>query len=310
MKSKKPNFFIVGAPRCGTTAMYEYLKAHPDIFMPEHPKEPHHFGSDLQGIRFLRFRDDAKYLALFDAAKDEKCLGEASTAYLVSKRAAYEIGEFNPSAKVIIMLRSPIDMIYSIYNRNLYTSNEDLQTFEEALAAEQDRRAGKRIPKITHTLQGLFYTEFGRFTEQIQRYFDVFGREQVHIIIYDDFKSDTITAYRETLNFLEVDSAFESEFRVVNANKTIKHKTIQQLLIKTNLTPIKIKESKTFHTIRTALPKGTIDFGIKLFNNLYTQEEQRTPMKQETEQKLKQQFKNEIDTLSQLINHNLTNWYK
>jgi len=100
----KPNFFIVGAPKCGTTSMTEYLKQHPDIFIPEE-KEPHYFGSDLEYPRITK--TEAQYLRLFSEAQDERRLGEASVWYLFSQRAAQEIYEFNPLSRIIIMLRTP-----------------------------------------------------------------------------------------------------------------------------------------------------------------------------------------------------------
>jgi hypothetical protein len=108
---RKPDFFIVGAPKSGTTAMYFYLKQHPEIFMPER-KELHFFGSDFFAPHFVRDLKD--YLKFFEGADNKKRIGEASPWYLYSKRAAFEIKEFNPDADIIIMLRNPVDMMYSL----------------------------------------------------------------------------------------------------------------------------------------------------------------------------------------------------
>jgi hypothetical protein len=108
---RKPDFFIVGAPKSGTTAMYFYLKQHPEIFMPER-KELHFFGSDFFAPHFVR--DLKEYLKFFEGADNKKRIGEASVWYLYSKRAAFEIKEFNPDADIIIMLRNPVDMMYSL----------------------------------------------------------------------------------------------------------------------------------------------------------------------------------------------------
>ncbi|RLG08342.1 MAG: sulfotransferase, partial [Thaumarchaeota archaeon] len=110
---KKPNFFIVGAPKCGTHAMYTFLKAHPEIFMPER-KEFQYFATDL--VRGTQYElSEEEYLSYFRIAKDEKRLGEASTWYLYSKKAASNIKKFNPHAKIIVMLRHPIEMMYSYW---------------------------------------------------------------------------------------------------------------------------------------------------------------------------------------------------
>lgn len=134
MYDKTPNFFIVGAPKCGTTAMHIYLRQHPEIFMPE-KKESHFFGSDLNSQYFIRDRE--KYLSLFSEAKDVKRIGEASVWYLYSKQAAYEIKEFSPSASIIIMLRNPVDMLYAQHSQFLYNGNENIASFEDALNAEK-----------------------------------------------------------------------------------------------------------------------------------------------------------------------------
>ncbi|NLF38083.1 sulfotransferase, partial [bacterium] len=107
MTMRLPDFFIVGAPKSGTTALHAYLGRHPSIFVPAR-KEPHFFGSDIVSPAFVRDRD--AYLSLFAGATTEARVGEASIWYLYSKRAAREIKEFNPDARIIIMLRNPVDM--------------------------------------------------------------------------------------------------------------------------------------------------------------------------------------------------------
>src|SRR3990172_12275584 len=195
---RNPDFFIAGAPKSGTTAMYMYLKQHPEIFMPE-KKESHFFSTDLKSPMFIR--DKEIYLSLFSGAKDEKRVGEASVWYLYSKNAASEIKEFSPSASIIIMLRNPVDMLYSQHSQFLYNCNENISSFEEALNAEEDRRRGLRIPPGVHFVESLFYRETVQYTEQVERYFNIFGRENVHIIIYDDFRNNTANVYRESLRF-------------------------------------------------------------------------------------------------------------
>ena len=172
--------------------MDQYLAAHPDIYMAK--KEMHAFGSDLRfGPQFYR-RDQEAYLAEFAARNGERHAGEASVWYLFSTQAAAEIHAFNPEARIIIMLREPAEMLYSLYYQFRFDGNEHLPTFEEALAAEDERRAGRRITRQTYLAQGLVYRDTARYTEQVRRYFDVFGRERVHVIIYDDLAADVRAA--------------------------------------------------------------------------------------------------------------------
>src|SRR5215469_5765625 len=130
--SGKPDFFIVGAPRCGTTAMFRYLSRHPEIYFSDR-KEMHVFGSDLRfGPQFYR-RSMDNYLAEFVARNGELRAGEASVWYLFSRTAAAEIKTFNPDASIVIMLREPAQMLHSLYHMFRYDRNEHLPTFEQAL---------------------------------------------------------------------------------------------------------------------------------------------------------------------------------
>ena len=133
--ARSPNFFIVGAARSGTTSMWEYLKQHPDIFMPEGfaYKEPSYF-CNLYG-----YNDFNLYLELFAGVKEEKAVGEASTPYLTSPESAAWIREVYPAAKIIILLRNPVDRAYSMYNWMIKEGYEGVYPFEEALDVEKVR---------------------------------------------------------------------------------------------------------------------------------------------------------------------------
>src|SRR5262249_50339658 len=151
---RKPDLFIVGAPRCGTTAMYTYLGQHPDIFMSAR-KEPHFFGTDFSSPALDR--DEQTYLALFTGARNETRAGEASVFYLCSRRAAKEIHAFSPSARIIIMLRNPVEMMYSLHSRHVLTGNEDINDFGTALAAAAERKRGLHLPATFPPVEFLLY---------------------------------------------------------------------------------------------------------------------------------------------------------
>src|SRR6185436_3306607 len=139
--SMRPDFFIVGAFKAGTTALYEYLRVHPQIFMSV-PKEPMYFGADLTP-RYRRMTED-EYLALFRDARPNQHAGEASPWYLYSTSAAAEINDFALDGRVIIMLRNPVDVMYSQHSQLVFNQREDLADFGAALDAEPDRLAGHR----------------------------------------------------------------------------------------------------------------------------------------------------------------------
>ena len=223
-----PNLFLVGAPKSGSTALWSYLGAHPDIFMAG--KEYHYFGSDLayHGDRSVPSRDD--YLRRFSGGDGQRYRGEASIGYLVSTRAAREIHEFAPDSRIIAILRNPVDMIYSLHSEELFQGDEDIPDFEDALAAEAARKRGERIPPACEALWPLFYRDVGRYASQIERYLDVFGPARVHVVIFDDFVADVSQSYGRMLDFLDVDPSFRPEFPVVNANKVARSDTVVRLL--------------------------------------------------------------------------------
>jgi hypothetical protein len=300
---KKPDVFIVGAPKCGTSAMDQYLAAHPDIYMAE--KEMHAFGSDLRfGRQFYR-RNREAYLAEFAGRNGERRAGEASVWYLFSTRAAAEIHAFNPEARVIIMLREPAEMLYSLYHQFRFDGNEHLPTFEQALAAEAERRAGRRITRQTYLAQGLVYRETARYTEQVRRYFDVFGRKRVQVIIYDDLAADARGVYRRTLEFLGVDSTrIETDFPVINGNKSVKHSALRSLL---NDPLVR----STAVAIGRRLPRPLFvalhDAERRLWK-FNSRSAKRPPLAPEVRAQLQREFAPEVERLSELLGRDLTHW--
>jgi hypothetical protein len=297
---RRPDFFIVGAPKSGTTAMNDYLKRHPEIFMPDR-KEPHFFGTDLVAHTFIR--DEERYLSLFSGARDEKRVGEASVWYLCSKRAAQEIKELCPSAGIIVMLRDPVEMLHSQHSQFLYNGNEDITDFEAALDAEEDRKRGLRIPRGVQPVEGLFYRESVRYAEQLGRYFEAFGRENVHVIIFDDFEQDTAGVYRRTLEFLDVDDVnFRPEFEIVNPNKRTRSHALRRFLRR--------PPSPVWALSRIVLPRPlrrrTIE-GLRRYNVSY---EERAPMEPGLERRLRAELAPEVEHLEELLGRDLSGWIR
>jgi hypothetical protein len=227
--ARAPVFFLVGAPKAGTTAMYAYLRAHPGLFLPER-KELRFFGSDLE-IRDRQPLSTEQYLAYFADAPADAVVGTGYVWYLYSRSAASEIARFSPAARILAMLRNPIDMLPALHGEHLTNGNEDIRDFTAALDAEPERRAGRRIPPHAHLPQGLWYTDVPRYAEQLERYFAAFGRERVHVIVFDDFVADTAAAYRSTLQFLGVDDGFRpAAFEAVNASRRIRSERLRHFL--------------------------------------------------------------------------------
>ena len=223
----RPDFLIVGAPRCGTTALYDYLQQHPGVFMP-YRKEPHFFGDDIPQRQ--PFLDLAGYRALFAPSRDDQRAGEATVWYLYSDSAAAQISAFNPEARIIIMLRRPVDMMYSLHGLFLFTTWEDIVDFDEAVAAEPDRRQGRRLPRNTWWPQALQYTWLADYAPHVARYRSLFGDGRVKVIVYDDFRADPLAMTRSVLEFLDLDPHFVPRIDVVNRARTARSMALQRRL--------------------------------------------------------------------------------
>jgi hypothetical protein len=301
---KRPDFLIVGAPKCGTTALAAYLAGHPDIYMAQ--KEMHFFGADLNfGPQFFR-RDRNAYRAEFGKWNGQTRTGEASVWYLFSREAAAEIKAYSPDARIIILLREPVSMLYSLYHSYLYDGNEHLPSFKEALAAENDRSMGRRITRQTYFAQGLAYRSVVSFSEQVRRYFDLFGRERVHVIIYDDLAADTIGTYRAALSFLGVSDSVDIPIGPINTNVSVKSSALRTFLNDPLVRGTAI-------ALRSWLP-GPIfsaiqNVGINI-SELNKRPAPRQPIDPEFRHSLQREFAPEVERLSTLLKRDLTHWSK
>jgi hypothetical protein len=210
--AREPNFFLVGASRAGTTSLWRYLKAHPQVFMPSGAgaqKEPSHF-CEVAPAWALAYRDRARYLGLFGEANGARAIGEASTTYLSAPEVPARIRAAYPDAKVLIVLRNPADRAYSLYRFLCAIGAERARTFEQALALEPLRSADQRFRRENRLWYGVYqYFESGLYSTQVQRYLETFPREQVRILLYDDLRSDSAATIKQIYKFLGVDDGFQ-----------------------------------------------------------------------------------------------------
>ena len=217
--SRKPDTFLIGAPKSGTTSLYGYLREHPDVFMSRE-KEPEYFAPDVVHMRrgrpFIYPTDEARYLSLFARARHEARAGEASTSYLASHDAPRLIRAFQPAALIIVMLRNPVDLIHSLYGHRIAHGSEWITDFATALEADADRRRGKRL-QLGRPGLGAAYRDYAMLGDQLERWLDEFGAERIHTISFNDFVTDTEDEFAKVLKFLEVDESFRpASFAVHN----------------------------------------------------------------------------------------------
>jgi len=210
-----PDFFIVGHSKCGTSALYLMLRSHPQVFMPA-IKEPRFFAPELRS-RFRGAASDTRpetldgYLELFSEAEPGQILGEASPSYLRSSEAAGRIAEVSPGGRIIAILREPASFLRSFHLQSVHNHIETETDLRKALALEDERRAGRSIPRNSHVPATLLYSEHVRYVEQLRRFEAHFPREQVLVLIYDDFRADNEGTVRQVLRFLGADDTLPLE---------------------------------------------------------------------------------------------------
>ena len=294
-----PDYFIVGAPKSGTTALDAYLSQHPEIYVC-YRKEMHFFGRDLTKEPHEFFvLDEDRYRWMFREARPGQRVGEASVHYLLSKTAAQEIRDFSPAARIIIMLRNPVDMLYSFHSQLLWGTYEDIPDFETALAAEPDRRAGRRLPRCAMMRQALYYREVASFAGQVERYFEVFGRDRVHVVLFDDFSTDPAGAYRNVLEFLDVSPHQLGDYRVVNANKTLRSRWLAERIQ---------RPPRMVSRLSGLIPDKRRYWLYWLVSRLNSKIERRAPLTADLRARLLQEMAPEVGHLGELLGRDLSHW--
>ncbi|MEI7801043.1 MAG: sulfotransferase [Bacteroidota bacterium] len=225
-EKKQIDFFIVGAAKAGSTSIYQYLKQHPGIYLPP-IKELNFFSDDIrrknfrpeyaksvyldvdaylnEGMKHEVFHgfieQAAQHEKLFEPAKPGQLAGELSNTYLYSETAAQNIFKYNPKSKIIMLLRNPVERAFSHYQMDLRSGlvhNDFITEFNN------DRH---KIPK-GWGISNLYY-ELGLYYEQAKRYFDLFPREQIHIILFDDLLLDKVKTMQALSSFLNIDDKFQ-----------------------------------------------------------------------------------------------------
>jgi hypothetical protein len=301
----RPDFYLVGALKSGTSAMASYLGQHPDIYLPV--KEVCFFGSDLEFRRTLHrtgdwFRpSEERYLSFFDNHANQARIGEASAYYLCSTRAAAEIQAFSPNASIIVMLRNPADMLRSMHNHWLFSLNEDIADFGEALSAEEDRRNDRRIPESAFWPHGLCYRSIPKYSEQLERFFGVFGRERVNVVLFDDFRDNTRETYARILQSLGVDPSYEANFEIVNPSRQARSRVLQRLFVDPPQWVRKLA--------RPILDNPKLrEQARRAANQLNTRVASRPATSPAIRAELTEYFRPEVERLSELLQRDLSAW--
>jgi Sulfotransferase family len=231
-RGRVPDFFIVGHQKSGTTALWEMLRRHPQIFMPR-VKEPRYFAFDLrspiQEPSVLYRQTFEGYQRLYAPAPASQLVGDASPQYLRSRVAAREIARVQPGARIVAILREPASFLRSFHMQSVENHVETERDLAKALALEADRREGRSVPRNCHHPQDLLYLDHARYVEQLSRYHEAFGSEQVLVVIYDDFQRDNVGTVRAVLRFLKLDDQVAIEQRQTKPLKRVRSARLHRL---------------------------------------------------------------------------------
>jgi len=295
-KKSYPDFIIAGAPKCGTTSLYYYLQQHPEIFLA--PKEIHYFGKDLNIKNQLN--DFSVYLDYFKEANN-KIKGEASVWYLYSSSAPQEITNQIGKVKIIICLRNPTEMIYSLHKENLYNADETETDFEEALTLEFYRKAGQKIPASARFNQCLLYRNNGLYSDRIKNYLNTFGQENIHFILAEDLKKNPLEETNKVLAFLGTSPLSTLSAELKNTSKDYTSLSVHQ----------KFKTAKEWEKklIRILLPSKKIREKIlnRIYNaNIHSGDKKEMPG--EIKKELSLYFSDDIKKTAKLIRRDLNHW--
>lgn len=213
---RQPNLFILGAPKCGTTSLANWLSAHPEVFMSPY-KEPHWFNSD-HGHHAVNSWNE--YLGLFSGAPDHATvLAEASVWYLYSECAVQEIMQFNPNSLFLVLVRNPIQMAPSLHNQMVFAGYENIKDFAKAWRVQPERQNGERIPPLCREPSYIQYGPACSIGTQLEEAYSVVGSDRLKVIFLDDLKSNPSATYSDVLSFLGVCSDAATDYSAKNPSK-------------------------------------------------------------------------------------------
>jgi len=298
--SRLPDFFIVGAPKCGTTALYHYLAEHSGVFMPDF-KEPHYFAEDFSSPYYVR--SEAVYTALFADAEEQQKIGEASVWYLFSEVAAKRIRDAVPQARLIVMLRRPVDLFVSLHNQLLVSLYEDEGNPERAWHLQEARQRGERIPELCEEPRLLQYDAACRLGAQLERLLQIFPPQCVHTIVFDDLVATPRAVYEDALHFLGLPSDGRRHFPRINEAHQSRSSGLETLRRRVDRTFITTPALAGL--LRWLAPLRPLSRALRRLN----QRKVRKAVLADTfRQQLTEHFRDDVETLERLLERDLADW--
>ena len=299
-----PNFLIIGAAKAGTSALFHTLRQHPQVYMSPY-KEPKFFAFESPEeltfkaadggsapVNFTAVLERSKYEQLFDDARGELALGEASPQYLYVEKSPSRIRALAPQMKLVVILRNPIERAYSSYLHLIRDGLEPLD-FGAALDAEPER--------LAQNYGFLYrYTDMGFYTDQLARYDEAFPRDQLLVLLHDDLRSDPAATYRRLFQFLGVDDSFNPPTsEEPNRSGVPRNRALHRLL----------NPSATVkRRLWDAVPRPLAEPLLRMQTRVVNRNLERQPMPEPQREWLRDVFRDEITRLERRLETDLSHW--
>lgn len=293
-----PNFLVIGAMKAGTTALYSYLEQHPQIYMSP-VKEPNFFAFEGEKMNFRAPQDQRginrdsvtkieAYRALFGGVMNEKAIGEASHWYLYSPKAPHRIKHHIPEAKLIAILRNPVDRAYSQFLHFVRDGQEPITDFARALQ-EEERRIGNNWAFGRYASRGFYY-------DQLRRYFDMFDESQIRVYLYEDLHTDSASMLQDVFQFLGIDKVFAPEVSIrPNVSGIPRNKALHALFT---------RSGRTKAVLRPYLPSRV----LRIAGNIKDRNLVRPELAPDVRRQLIALYREDVLKLQDLIGRDLSDW--
>ena len=299
---RKVNLFIIGAAKCGTTSLFRYLEQRPDFYTTQ-PKEPRFFAKDIPATH-RPITDEVAYARLYCNATDRhRYIVDASPAYMYSCVAAEEIHQYNPDARIVVMLRPPAEAVHSVHAQYLWQSDEDVADFAQAWKLSDARAQGRHLPPYCRNPLVLQYNTFALFGEQLERYYRCFNKEQIFPILLEEMQQDVSQVYTRLMTWLGLDpNIVPINFSVRNAN------TVHRSHILMRVLRGKIPGYRLIRNVAHGLGLRSPAAMRKKLIAFITVEQKRKPIPSELEAEIVNYYAADVEKLENLLNRDLSSW--
>jgi hypothetical protein len=292
---------MIGAPKCGTTSMFYYLTQHPNFYDPG-AKEPHYLCADFPGVRAIRTSED--YEALFSRVESHHhIIGEGSMTYMYSSIAPKRIMEINPAAKILLILRNPVDIVHSWHSQSLSTLNEDQADFKTAWGLQEERALGQHLPPRCVEPFFVQYREIGLLGKYIEQVLTVIPKNQLKMVFHEDFRDDIRSVYDEVIEFLGLPPFTEVDFTVLNSNRANRSNFVARFTEKQAGARFTRKLSPLKKLL--GLKKVSLRQSLRKINQTAVK---RAPLDPEFRCTLTEAFREDIGKLADISGRNLDHW--